>query len=84
MNGPDDLKKAEEILNLRMKYPWPEEAKEDYNKNDRLEFDEMRCGPVLLIEDEWQWCNKDNGSMGHIQMSEEHGDWCTFCGSKVN
>jgi len=92
---------AKQVLKLRTKWPWPEEAKEEnavtgyptYDKEDRCEYDTIRCGPVLWLKangrkKQWQWCNKGFGKMGHINNGGEYKKsvntgYCYHCGEEL-
>jgi len=67
---------------------WPSSLRHiitGYSKAQRDDYDEDRCGPVLMIDGEWTWCNEGDGLLGHINgLLAIATDWicCPYCGMR--
>tara|TARA_Y100000310_G_scaffold58601_1_gene53914 strand:+ start:1039 stop:1278 length:240 start_codon:yes stop_codon:yes gene_type:complete len=75
------------IKELREKHGgWPKEAYFSSGNlrmthEDMNDYDTERCGPVLLIDGEWAWCNK-GPSYCHINNGGD-GPYCSYCGEEL-
>ena len=61
---------------------WPKEAYfgGGVSYDDANESDLLRCGPVFLIDGQWEWCNKGFGGEGHINNAGQNdGPYCSYC-----